>query len=657
MSISSEIERINSNIGAAYASAYALGAEASEEENSANLARTIASIPSSGIPQAVVDGASNVVDKALSRGTGNVLRFITWSDAHQHNENEYITKGNKELGMAVGEIVKLIGVDFISSLGDNAWASYTNTTEEVKEQIKQLNRFVNPYIKGEQMLSCEGNHDDACYSLIDNDGDGTTPSTEKLSLTETYSLIYAKNKNVVYDADHWIDGYCYKDFDHLKVRVICLNTEQGDSDGAVMEGYQLKWFAETALDMTGKTDWNVITLAHHPLDWGSATLFKDCVNIVYAFTNGDNFSYTTQNGTAIAIDYSGKNCQYVGHFHGHTHAYCVLKMQRYVDGGYVDTDIYEIGIPNACYSRNNTNVSNTNERIQRFSTEITYNKSDTDGQRTSFNLVTVDLDNKIIYADNYGAGIDRVISYGVELATYTITRNLTNCTSSSTVETAIEANSHTETLTGVSGYTMDGAAVSVTMGGVDVTSSAYSNGTITIGSVTGDIVITASAYEIPVASYTNQLPISTDTDGSIYNSVGYKTDTYLSSGNVGSKSGSVTTGFIPIPETDSYELEQVVLYFENTELDATTTTRLCWYDADKKLCGSGTSYGSQWLTEAPTTLAGNKPYAIFTDGFVTRLDISQMTNYLRVTNSTPAYIRICGAGIDGESVITVNEPI
>lgn len=362
------------------------------------------------VPVAVVVGVSNLVDKALSRAYGNVLRFTIYSDAHQNNDNELITKGNKELGQAIGEIVKQIGVDFVSGIGDGAWASYANTKENVREQLKQFNRFINPYIKGEQILNCEGNHDDANYSTVDNDSDGIVSSTEKLSLAETYSLIYAKNKNVVYDAEHYLDGYCYKDFEHLGVRVICLNTEQGTGDGGFLEGYQLKWFAETALNVPNNIKY-VITLAHHPLDYPTNTLFKDCVNIVDAFINGSNFSYTTTNGTSISIDYSGKNCQYVGHFHGHAHALSVVKMQKYVNGSYVDINAYEICIPNACYSRNNQYLGNTSARIARYSTETTYNKSDVDGQRTSFNLVTIDLDNKIIYADNYGAGFDREVSY------------------------------------------------------------------------------------------------------------------------------------------------------------------------------------------------------------------------------------------------------
>jgi hypothetical protein len=101
----------------------------------------------------------------------------------------------------------------------------------------------------------------------------------------------------------------------------------------------------------------------------------------------------------------------VAHFHGHAHAFSVVKLQKWVASEtYEEINAYEICIPNACYERNNQNKGN-GRYMQRYSTETTYHKSDEDGKRTSFNLVTVCLDEKKIYADNYGAGIDREISY------------------------------------------------------------------------------------------------------------------------------------------------------------------------------------------------------------------------------------------------------
>lgn len=74
---------------------------------------------------------------------------------------------------------------------------------------------------------------------------------------------------------------------------------------------------------------------------------------------------------------------------------------------------------------------------------------------------------------------------------YTITSTLTNVVISNTASTVKEGSSFSATLTAESGYELD--TVSVTMGGSAVT---VTNGVINIASVTGDIVITATAQVI-----------------------------------------------------------------------------------------------------------------------------------------------------------------
>ena len=81
-----------------------------------------------------------------------------------------------------------------------------------------------------------------------------------------------------------------------------------------------------------------------------------------------------------------------------------------------------------------------------------------------------------------------------EIVTYTITRNLTNCSSSSAITSINEGSAHTETITADTGYTLEGATVIVTMGGSDISSS-FVDGVLTVDSVTGDIVISISAVE------------------------------------------------------------------------------------------------------------------------------------------------------------------
>lgn len=85
----------------------------------------------------------------------------------------------------------------------------------------------------------------------------------------------------------------------------------------------------------------------------------------------------------------------------------------------------------------------------------------------------------------------------------TVTNTLTGCTNSNSAATVADGGSYTGTLTASSGYTMTGATVTVLMGGIDVTSTAYSNGTISIANVTGNIEITAVAEESPLYSFEN----------------------------------------------------------------------------------------------------------------------------------------------------------
>ena len=78
---------------------------------------------------------------------------------------------------------------------------------------------------------------------------------------------------------------------------------------------------------------------------------------------------------------------------------------------------------------------------------------------------------------------------------YSITNNLTNVSNSNTDASADSGDAYTGTLSADAGYTI--ASVVITMGGVDITSTAYTSGTgaISIANVTGNIVITASATE------------------------------------------------------------------------------------------------------------------------------------------------------------------
>lgn len=101
--------------------------------------------------------------------------------------------------------------------------------------------------------------------------------------------------------------------------------------------------------------------------------------------------------------------------------------------------------------------------------------------------ITLTVSNGVLKAkDNSSGG-------GTTPTTYTITNNLTNCTTSNTLNSVKANRLYETTITPNSGYNI--SSIKVTMGGTDITSSVLSGDTITINKVTGNVVITAKAIE------------------------------------------------------------------------------------------------------------------------------------------------------------------
>lgn len=95
----------------------------------------------------------------------------------------------------------------------------------------------------------------------------------------------------------------------------------------------------------------------------------------------------------------------------------------------------------------------------------------------------------------------------VPSVTYNITRNLTNCASSNTADTIAEGAAYTTTLSPTGTYKKLGA-ITVTMGGVDISASAVSGSTVSITKVTGNIAITCAAV---ITNIIDTIGISADT--------------------------------------------------------------------------------------------------------------------------------------------------
>lgn len=107
---------------------------------------------------------------------------------------------------------------------------------------------------------------------------------------------------------------------------------------------------------------------------------------------------------------------------------------------------------------------------------------------------------KVAYIDEHGQ------DYYDELYTafydnmWNVTNTLSNAVNSNTATKTAKDGTYTAIISANTGYTLDGATVSVTMNGANITSSAYNNGTISIPTVTGDVVITVVAVALTVVS-------------------------------------------------------------------------------------------------------------------------------------------------------------
>ena len=218
----------------------------------------------------------------------------------------------------------------------------------------------------------------------------------------------------------------------------------------------------------------------------------------------------TLSGTSVS--FSGKNSAvFCGNFHGHLHNFKsgkIYKVANSLPNGQMDA--LRICCPSMNYSR--TNEVGDNGRLDsngiEFGEDTTYAK--TEGAKdTSFTVNVIDPTEKKIYSFCYGAGYDRTLSYDFTVTMRSVTLALTHCTASDPATAVEDGAAYSVTLTPEAGYEL--SSVTVTMGGTDVTASAYSAGVVTVASVTGDIVITASA--VKHMNYTNLVASAVDSSG------------------------------------------------------------------------------------------------------------------------------------------------
>lgn len=529
------------------------------------------SIQHADIPDFVKAEALAVADKVKAVLKSDSIIFLAVSDFHHAGEQvdgwqTNINAGNLHACMALKVLAySLPEIDFACMLGDITFGSTATTEALLKSQIAEINGWLDEAYKGIPQFRTVGNHDTGEYSTL-------------IGAEYLYSVIGKYCEGAVYGSTEY--GYCYRDFADKKLRVICLNTCEGETTGGESASYicspaQRLWFAQTLHDVGSKSDaasWSVLVLAHYPLDYGGTYPMS---NIVKAYVEGGS---TTENGTAV--NFNGHNAaKFVANVHGHNHCFQFGKLHSVANGQGTEFDAWRMCTPNACFYRNNSGVT-TIYGIS-FGDPTAYDKTAGTAKGTAFTVNVLTPSEQVIHSFCYGAGRDRTIGYAA-----TVYRNITNSlshVSNSNAAVSVEDGAaYTATLTADSGYTM--GSVVIKMGGTDITSTVYtaSTGVISIASVTGDVTITAVATK--VVTHTNLVPTAVDSSGA---SAPYTDGKYLGSNGVPSDmSGFVTTGFIPFDGG----AEHVYRIGGDGIAWNTYGCRIAWYQANHSLKGSPVSY-------------------------------------------------------------------
>lgn len=555
------------------------------------------------VPDYVQMEAERVANTVRAVQTDNCLTFIALSDIHVgSDEQSQVSARHAVQGARL--VSKLVPVDFSTVLGDWVTGSSADGAEQHRTNFKNALEICS-ILKPDLRLA--GNHDRNYYLE-----ESYMSADEADRYIGRYSAFAVKPDN---EAER---GYFYFDID--STRVICLNTADmkdiAISDamsryGQWVSATQIQWLVDI-LGATG-TDGTerIVLLSHHPIHWYDDMVYV--LAVLDGYVSGSSGSMTVHNNT-INFNFNGKNsAKLVANFHGHNH--------NFIIGTSGENNIVRVGTPNVCFDRNNEygSSSYSDEFVAKYGETITYNKTVNSKDDTAFCVYVVDYLNEMIHAIHYGSGYDRSISYGA-IVYYSITNNLTNVQSDNHVSLVEEGTTYIANLSVATNYSIKN--VVVTMGGVDITDTAYTDGKINITEVTGDVVITATA-----SGFTN-----------IIDTVGYSDGQRLStsSGTLKGQDGYTTTGLIDVTgESFPVTIRTSGVNFNHS---AYSYASLAFYNTD------GSLNGAHLLN-----IVGNSYFKPSVDS----------NGNLTMTLSSTGYgrFKLCGYGSGANLIVTVNEEI
>ena len=594
------------------------------------MAAAVSAIPSrdnivhADIPDYIKTAALEVAKKVQAVRTSESIVFIAASDAHQLDTSANIVNGNKHAGMAMKALAYILpGIDFACYLGDYTAGSATTTLAEGRQHFAEINTDIDEAFSGIPQFRTLGNHDSLQYSKAQN---GSV-----LSVAELYGLCGAYNTGAAMGST--TEGYCYRDFESKKLRVICLNTAENSEKEYVSDAQKL-WFANTLKAVGAKTGWNVLILSHHPLDWGGVCVLS---NIVKAYVDGGSITVSSGN----TVNFSGSNsAKILAAIHGHVHCFKAAKLNAIASGTGTEYNIWRVATPNMCFARNNEYGTNGNTEYYgiEFGETTTYNKTANSAMDTAFVVNVINPSQQKIYSYCYGAGYDREIFTGIQTVAVTgvslnaASGELTIGGQTTLTATVKPADASNKTVT----WESSAPTVASVVNGV-VTALAPGSAKITVKTADGGFT---AEYALTVKAATTDLLAS----------YGYADNTRLSTGTGTEKEAA---GYVTVGHTSPIPIDNI--RYPNGATICVTGAANClgndWAGADNGAysawvlyAGDGTQFATSDYIVTKTTAVGTITIDADKTGFT--LDIASL--------SAPHYIKFCvkGAGANLTATLT-----
>jgi hypothetical protein len=609
------------------------------------MANSITAIPRRPVvPEYWKTELDNVVQKVRTlkkNGGDDEYQFVLASDLHyraSYGDNNY----GKNVGNLASYIMNACHINYFAILGDLVTNAVEDTKVAMESNVDYIFEKLAP-VGRDRLILMEGNHDIAYGDLYH-----THFTKEEVDAIFYEPLRFNKNYHFSEDGSYYYvdDG----DFRFIVLNSFWTADHSTQPDGTSTYdhfnrgGYgqdQIEWLANTALNFDEEGKY-VVICSHIPMTGemkGDYSLDNEILcrdntivqGVISAYMNKTSYTgsraYSSSLGEGswgnvnISVDYTNvKN---------HAKIMAVLGGHVHKDGIVKDKLPCLVGTITCV-----TNHSYDENAEERKADSIT---------ETAFDVVSINKKTGTINFVRVGVGNDRVEN--MSAVYHKVHYKLTNCTSDTSISSVKDGGYIMVTLSPITEATMD--SITVTMNGVDVTSSYVKGNTVTIDNVSGDIIITGKATK-PV---TNWIRRSVNPDGATYGECspyigdndedGYRVGYRINSSGVEKQDETKLlnlTGYIPVSKGDTVYLKNV----QTTEIVGKNPPYIGLFDKsfNKLVCGKFNAVSSA-ISIIDTD----------TDGNITQFKVNNV-------GSVPtAYMRICSYTINDDAFIAINEPI